>query len=401
MLGALLVAGPASAAEVKMVAAGDIACAPGGVPSRTSCQQEATAQAVEQINPSVVAPLGDVQYEVGSLAEFNGSFNLSWGRFKSKMRPAVGNHEYKTPGATGYFDYFGGQAGPRGKGWYSYEAGDWHVVVLNSQCSAVGCEPGSEQGRWLAADLAAHRSASCTLAYYHHGAFTGGDTAHDPNNLAARALFGQLNAARADLVLNGHDHSYQRFEPLRPDGGVDQALGLREIVVGTGGDDFHAFGPPAPNTAVRDNASFGVLELNLRATDYDWRFHPVAGATFTDAGSATCHRVPAKLRASVKRKPRGGALRAVVGSDRAVSLRGTARVSARTARRLGLGRHATTVAKGRGRVAAGASRTLKLRLTRRARVALRRTRRVKLSVRLTGTTAAGRTSAVTRRVTLR
>jgi hypothetical protein len=403
---ALIAAAPASAATVTMAAAGDIACPPtANVPTPTSCQQAATAQAVEQFNPPFVAALGDNQYETGTLAEFQGSFDPTWGRFKSRIYPAAGNHEWKTAGAAGYFDYFGARAGERGKGWYSYQAGDWHVIVLDSQCDAVGCGAGSEQDRWLRADLAAHRSESCTLAYFHHAPFTGGQTHEDPNNLAARSLFATLYTAHVDLLLTAHDHSYQRFTPVNPSGDEDQRLGLREIVVGTGGEDFHAFATVAPHTVARNDSTFGILELTLGARDYAWQFQPVAGGTFTDSGTDVCHRAPAVLRASVRGGRLGVALRrglrATVRSDRAAKLRWTATVNARTARRLGLGRRTAKVGSGRATVRPGRRTRPRLRFTSRARSALRRAGRVTLTVRFTARTPAGRTSRATRRVTLR
>jgi hypothetical protein len=403
---ALVIAPPASAATVTLAAAGDIACAPAtNVPTPTSCQQEATAQAIEALNPAFVAALGDNQYEAGTLAEFQGSFDPTWGRFKSRIRPALGNHEWSTSGAAGYFDYFGSQAGKRGKGWYSYQAGDWHVIVLDSECDVVGCGAGSEQDRWLRADLAAHRAESCTLAYLHHAPFSAGSHGDDPNNLAARFLFARLQKAHADLLLAGHDHDYQRFAPLDPSGAEDRQLGLREIVVGTGGRDLHPFATSLPHTIARDDKTFGVLELTLGARDYGWRFHPVAGGTFTDSGSAQCHRAPATLRVSVrggKLAPvLGRGLRATLRSDRAARLNGVATVDARTARRLGLGRRTAKVASGRATLRAGRRTRATLRFTRRARSALQRAERVRVSVRLTASTPAGRTTHVTRRVTLR
>lgn len=404
---ALAAAAPASAATVTMVGAGDIACAPAvNVPTPTSCQQGATAQAIEQLNPGFVAALGDNQYETGTLAEFQGSFDPTWGRFKSRIRPTAGNHEWRTAGAAGYFDYFGSQAGERGKGWYSYQAGDWHVIVLDSQCNLNGgCGPGSEQDRWLRADLAAHRAESCTLAYYHIPPFTGGPARDTVDSIAARPLFATLHEAQADLVVTGHEHSYQRFAPLDPSGAADPKLGLRLIVAGTGGNDLHSFEVVAPNTEVRDDKTFGVLELTLRARDYAWNFHPVAGGTFTDAGDDACHRAPAVLRTTVRRGRLASVLRrglrTSVRSDHAATLKGVATVDARTARRLGLGRRATTVASGRGSAKAGGTATQTLRFTRRARAALGRARRVSLTVRVTATTLAARTSTTTRRVTLR
>ncbi len=222
-----------------------------------------------------LALLGDIVYEGGTTSEFERCFLPAWGRFLSRTKAALGNHDY----ADGASD-----AGPAREvlglphdGWYSYELGAWHVIVLNSNCDEVGgCQRGSRQWQWLRGDLATHRAARCTLAYWHHARFSSGqhgsDTTYAP-------FWDLLAAARADLVLAGHDHDYERFEP---------AKGIRSFVVGTGGKSLRAFGPPRPRSVVRWDASYGVLRLTLRPTGYDWRFLTAAGKPFTDAGTARC-----------------------------------------------------------------------------------------------------------------
>ena len=228
--------------------------------------------------------LGDAQYPDGTLAEFQESFDPTWGRFKSVMYPSVGNHEYHTPGAAGYFDYFGPAAGPRDKGYYSFDIGAWHLIALNSNCPEIGgCEEGSAQEQWLRADLAGS-SASCTLAYWHHPLFSSG--AHGSNPRMA-AIWQTLYDHGVDVVLSGHDHNYQRFAPQTADGVAD-AQGPREFVVGTGGRSLYPTGPPIANQEAQGQDTFGVLKLTLHTTSYEWQFVPETGGTFGDMGSATC-----------------------------------------------------------------------------------------------------------------
>ena len=260
-----------------LVAAGDIAdCKPGA---------EITASLLDGL-PGTVAVLGDSAYENGTPDEFARCYEPTWGRHKARTRPAVGNHEYGTPGAAGYFAYFGAAAGKAGKGWYSYDLGAWHVVVLNSNCTHVGgCQAGSEQERWLRADLAAD-GAECTLAYMHHPRFSsgnlhGGSPAVDP-------LWRALEEDRAELVLAGHDHHYERFAPQTASGALDAERGVRQFIVGTGGRPLRSVGPPEPNSEARDNTTLGVLHLRLRDGRYDWRFVGRPGSSFADAGGGSC-----------------------------------------------------------------------------------------------------------------
>jgi Ca2+-binding RTX toxin-like protein len=271
--------------SVVVAAAGDIACEPGQPVTPTLCHHRATSNLLISTGVVGVLPLGDTQYEDGALAKFVASYHPTWGRVKDMTYPAVGNHEYLTPGAAGYFAYFGAAAGDPTKGYYSYDLDDWHVIVLNSNCTdAGGCHPGSPQHQWLSADLAAHPTA-CTLAYWHIPLFSSGGRA----SVNTAHLWRLLYDNNADVVLSAHDHIYERFAPQTPTGLFDAARGIRQFTVGSGGSSHTGIPVIAPNSEVRDNTTFGVLALTLRPTGYAWRFVPEAGGTFTDAGSGACH----------------------------------------------------------------------------------------------------------------
>jgi hypothetical protein len=265
-----------------VAAAGDIACEADDDPDEEACRQMATSDLLVRDVPWAVLTLGDNQYDDGELGEFRLSYAASWGRVKAITRPAPGNHDYHVSGAAGYFAYFGPRAGRPDEGFYSFDVGAWHVIALNSNCEEVGCDVGSAQERWLREDLAAHPGA-CTLAYWHHPRFSSGDHGNDES---VDAVWRALYEAGADVVLNGHDHTYERFAPQDPDQRADPD-GLRAFVVGTGGKSLYGFGDPEPNSEVRI-AAFGILELTLRADGYDWRFISVGG-TVEDAGSGSCH----------------------------------------------------------------------------------------------------------------
>jgi hypothetical protein len=273
-------ASPAEDQAAILIGAGDIA----------DCTDlsgaEATAKLLEKI-PGTVMAVGDLAYPGGTKEQFNNCYDKTWGRVKSRTRPAAGNHEFRSTGATPYFDYFGAAAGEPKTGYYSYELGKWHIIVLNSQCQDIGgCEPGSPQEKWLRADLRKY-SAACTLAYWHKPLFSSGG-AHG-NDLTVKPFFQALYEANADVVVNGHDHDYERFAPQTPDGAADSARGIREFVVGTGGKNHRPFGEPKPNSELRDATAFGILKLTLKSSSYDWQFIPEAGKGFTDSGSGNCH----------------------------------------------------------------------------------------------------------------
>jgi hypothetical protein len=279
----------AAAAQVQVVAAGDIACDPadpdynGGAGSASRCHQRATSDLVVGLDPAAVLLLGDIQYENGTLPAFKTSFAPTWGRLGARLRPSPGNHEYQTPGAQGYFTYFGAAAGP---GYYSFDLGAWHLISLDSNCGPGlgGCGASSPQVRWLRQDLAAH-AGRCTLAYWHHPRFSSGLHGSDA---AYRVFWRTLYDADADLVLSGHDHEYERYAPQDPEGVLDLERGLRQFVVGTGGKDLRPFVAPTPNSEVRLSQHHGVLRLWLRDAGYDWEFVNEQGIVL-DAGSAPCH----------------------------------------------------------------------------------------------------------------
>ena len=258
------------------MAAGDIACVPGMASTPSQCQHEATARLVESLDPDVVLPLGDLQYEYGEADNFAASYDPTWGRFKDRTRPVVGNHEYAGGRARGYFGYWGDAAHGPG-GWYSFDVGAWHVVVLNSVCSVVGCDERSEQLQWLRADLAA-AAKPCTLAAFHPPRFTSG--LHGPD-ASIQPLWAELASAGTDVALAGHDHHYERL--ATPDG-------IRQFVVGTGGRNTYPVLGRAEGSEVVNTTTFGVLALTLRPDGYDWRFAaiPGSGSGFTDEGSAGC-----------------------------------------------------------------------------------------------------------------
>jgi hypothetical protein len=266
-----------SASDPVLAAVGDIACAPGAVPSPARCQQAATAALVTSSAVTAVQTLGDNQYENGTVAEF-AAYDASWGAVRAKTHPAVGNHEYGTAGAAPYYAYFGAAAGASGKGYYSYDLGAWHVVVLNSEISFAA---GSVQDVWLRNDLATH-PALCQIAVWHEPVFSSKGPVP-----SRRLLFQRAYDAKVDIVLNGHEHNYERFALQNPSGVADPA-GVRQFVVGTGGQGNWALATPQPTSQVRGTA-FGVLMLTLHPTSYDWRFAAVPGATFSDTGTTACH----------------------------------------------------------------------------------------------------------------
>jgi hypothetical protein len=276
------VRGDASAIDtssVVLLAAGDIA------DCTNLAGAEATAKILEQ-NSGTVAAIGDLAYPDGTRENFK-CYDQTWGRVKNRTRPAPGNHEFHSQGATFYFEYFGDAAGDPKSGFYSYDLGAWHIISLNSECAEIGgCNEGSLEEKWLRADLAAH-PAACTLAYFHKPLFSSGAThGNDPE---VKPLFQALYDANADVVLGGHDHDYERFAPQDANGKPDSARGIREIVVGTGGKSHRVFAAPLPNSEVRDNTAFGVLKLTLKLGSYEWKFIPEAGKTFTDSGIGQCH----------------------------------------------------------------------------------------------------------------
>ena len=293
---AVAVATPAPSHDPVIAAVGDIVCDPHphlGSKIETmlgGCQSNATYQLIVNKHLAGLLVLGDQQYEDGSLDAFRQAYAKTWGRFKAITHPTPGNHEYySSPSADGYFTYFGAVAGPRPRGYYSIQVGQWHIISLNGNCNFIGgCAAGSPQERWLSADLASHR-ASCTLAFWHQPRFSSG---FHGNDTTYADIWRDLYAARADVVLNGHDHDYERFAPQSPSGDLDQKWGITEFIAGTGGRSHDIFLKVAKNSESRAAGTFGVLFLTLHSHGYDWHFTPSAGYLFSDKGTGKCHGRP-------------------------------------------------------------------------------------------------------------
>ena len=249
----------------------------GDVGTCNDTNDEAVAALARQL-PGTIALLGDIVYPDGGLPDYLQCFDPAWGSLRARIRPAQGNHDFESARVTGYYDYFGAVAGTPGDGWYSYDLGTWHVIVLNSDCPNVGgCGAGSPQLKWLQADLQAH-PAACTLAYWHHPRYSSGQHGNDPRT---EPIWQALAQSNADLVLSGHDHDYERLGP------VD---GIRSFVVGTGGHSLIPFTrPPDKQTELRSDSSYGLLALELGAGQYRWQFVPIPGDALSDSGTASCH----------------------------------------------------------------------------------------------------------------
>jgi calcineurin-like phosphoesterase family protein len=269
---------PSPGADPVIVGAGDIATCDGS-------GDEATAALLDGIAGTVFTA-GDNAYDRGTPEEFTRCYEPSWGRHRERTRPAPGNHDHGTDNLAGYLGYFGAGVGTAREPWYSFDLGAWHVVVLDSMCSRVpgGCGPESPQVEWLIGDLA-RDDAACTLAIWHHPRFSSGEHGDDP---AVAAFWQALHADGADVVINGHDHDYERFSPQTPGGAPDSETGIREFVVGTGGAPLRRFPLVALNSELRVSISHGVLALTLHDAGYDWRFLPTEG-DFSDRGTAACH----------------------------------------------------------------------------------------------------------------
>ncbi len=272
----------AGATAVTVVAVGDIACKPGASVTATTCKHGKVADKVAQINPTAVLTLGDNQYEKSSMTELTtrGGWTGTWSRFNSKTYPAVGNHEWGTANAQGYRDYFKGRHG--GRLWYSFNLGAWHFISLDSDCAKIGgCGPTSAQGKWLKNDLAANQGKP-TVVYWHHPRFSSG---HHGNIPEAKPLWDAVVGDRdVEIVLNGHDHNYERFKRMGLSG--PSSTGARLFVVGTGGKSRYCANSKLPGQVTFQCTSYGVLKLTLRPTGFDWKFVPATG-TYTDSGTSS------------------------------------------------------------------------------------------------------------------
>jgi methionine-rich copper-binding protein CopC len=328
MLLSVGVLGSAQSVSAQDVTADPVLVGAGDIASCTSTGDEKTAKLLAGID-STIAALGDDAYDTGTSQEFahcydnyklpsegGGVFDPTrsyyWGEFKARTMPAVGNHEYEDPSgvAQPYFDYFSATNGFQppaapvpndpvndnnhaltvGEGYYSYDLGSWHVVVLNSNCDKVGgCDANSPQGQWLQSDLA-NNQAQCTLAYFHHPRFSSSGVG---NNSAVGPFWKALYDDGAEVVLNGHAHNYERFAPQDPDGKADPDYGISEFIVGTGGKSLNKFNTIRPNSEVQYNAKYGVIKLTLHPDGYDWQFVKIDGTVLPDPeSSASCHGAP-------------------------------------------------------------------------------------------------------------
>ena len=297
-----------------LIVAGDISAC-------DSVGDEATVPLLDRL-PGVLQTTGDTVYMSGTTTEYNECYDPTWGRHLARTRAGVGDHEYLTPGAAGFFAYFGAAAGDPAKGYFSYELGTWHVVVLNGICVQIGgCHAGSVQEQWLRQDLAAHPTA-CTVAILDEPRFSSGRALDNWDAMQQQPLWQALYDGNAELVVSGDDHIYERFGPQRPDGTADAARGLRQFVVGTGGVWHTSLVTTWPNSLVRNNDTWGVLKLTLRSGAYDWSFVQQAGKTFTDSGTASCHGAPSDTTppAVTLTQPANGS----VGSDTTPAFQGAA-----------------------------------------------------------------------------
>ena len=283
---------------------GDVACGTteadynGGNGTADKCRAKYTAGLINSINPSRLFAMGDLQYNSGSLADFNVSYQNSWGAFKSKTNPVVGNHEYGTSGAEGYFRYFGNAATPlqpgctkNCNGYYSFNvavgSSSWHIAVINGECAriggGVGCAVGSPQYNWLKADLEANAATKCTAVLTHKPRWSSSSF----YTADIQPLVDLMDTNKVDLLLAGHAHSYERFAPQTASGSAS-STGIRQITVGTGGRDSQGFGTVLPNSVVRKNKIFGVLKLTLSPTSYSWSYIADPTTPFSDSGSGSC-----------------------------------------------------------------------------------------------------------------
>ena len=279
---ALLIAGPVLAKPKAILVAGDIAAG-------TMTSQEAATAALIERRSGLVMTAGDNVQQDGTYQEFLAYYHPTWGQFKGRTRPTPGNHDYDTPGAVGYFRYFGERGGPHERGYYTLKVGGWRVFALNSDACKVGCGPGNAQYTWLKARLAESRDR-CTLAVWHHPRFSSGFHGDDP---MVAPLVRLLYKHGAEIIVNGHDHDYERLAPARPSGEVDAKFGIRQFIVGTGGAEMRGEGAQAAaHSRVFQSTDWGVLKLTLEGGSYSWRFLPIAGQTFEDQGDGTCHGKP-------------------------------------------------------------------------------------------------------------
>lgn len=278
LLGASAFAAPSGQGQGELPA---VVLAAGDVAQCDTIGAVLTSALLHTQNGSILA-LGDLAYQTGTAEEFQRCYEPAWGMFKQRTYPAPGNHDYGTPGAAGYFSYFGARAGDPRRGYYVFDIGAWHIVSLNSNREL---EPGSPQLQWLDDDLRKNRHR-CVLAFWHHPRFSSGHHGDDPRT---QAIWQTLYRHGVSVVLTGHDHDYERFPPMNDKGERDDARGIRSFVVGTGGARLYELGKRHPLSVVWDGSNWGVLKLTLRTDFYEWEFLPVLGGKFRDAGTASCN----------------------------------------------------------------------------------------------------------------
>jgi hypothetical protein len=270
----------ASSTTLRVVAVGDIACPPGMPTSGTTCRQRETAALTRSLRPDLVLTLGDHQYDKSSPADFAGSYDKSWGSLLGITRPTIGNHEYLTPGARGYYSYFAKrQPGP--PGYYRVAANGWNIYVLNSNCDKVSCP---YEAAWLKRQMAAHPSR-CSIVTMHHPRYSSG--LEHGNNTAVKRLWRAAYRHRNEIVLSGHDHDYERFRPMDASGHVKRRRGMQEFVSGAGGRNLYRLGTRKRGSAYYQAHTPGVLFLGLKAGAYSWSYRSTSGAVL-DAGSRRC-----------------------------------------------------------------------------------------------------------------
>lgn len=275
-----------------VAAAGDLVCEStnahfnNGLGTTKECKMNQTADLVIQEGVDAVLTLGDNQYDNGTHEEFLNTYDKSWGVFKNITYPSLGNHDYYTKGAAGYFAYFGKRAGDEQKGYYSFDLGSWHIIALNSNCASIdGCGMNSLQTRWLMTDLEKNQN-NCILAYWHHPLFSSGPHG---DNVFVKPFWQILYRGGADIVLNGHDHIYERFTPQDPDGLKDAKKGIREFIAGTGGRSLYTIKNRKLNSEIIETQTYGILKLILKKDMYEWKFIPETGKSFQDSGRSACH----------------------------------------------------------------------------------------------------------------
>lgn len=275
----------------KIIALGDMACPADEPPTAATCQFPNIANAIRQEAADAILMLGDLQYPNGAPEDFATAFDKQWGELKGITYASPGNHEYNTKNAAGYFKYWNAgnstskHAGDADKGYHSFEIGPWHILALNSNCKEIGgCDEASTQGQWLLQDLDKYDYKRCTLAFWHHPSYSSGHYYNVTDTLVRGEFFWKaLSAGKADVVLNGHDHIYERFQPKSKDGKT-----LTQFTVGTGGRVLYKLADvPSPGSAFTYNQDFGYLVMNLWPNRYDWQYKTVNGQII-DSGKGQC-----------------------------------------------------------------------------------------------------------------